>query len=40
MCQQLATPPQFHYRVDLYPESMDLKIAEDTAPVHWTLNQK
>ena len=37
---QLATPPQFRRKGDLYRKSMDPKIAEDTAPVHWSLNQQ
>ena len=37
---QLATPPQIRCRADLYRENMDPKIIEDTAPLHWMLDQK
>ena len=37
---QLATPPQFRRKGDLYRESMDPKIVEDTAPAHWSLNRQ
>ena len=33
-------PPQFHRKQDVYHESMDPGIIEDTAPIHWSLDQQ
>ena len=32
--------PRFHRKQDIYHESMDPRIIEDTAPVHWSLDQQ